>query len=58
MRASMVDEEAPQMRARVLAAGVSISRLEDVERSTTEGADTSFGTTEGADSSKPNPPAC
>ena len=43
----MVDEETRQMKARELAAGTSSSRVEVVERRTTEGADTAVGTTEG-----------
>lgn len=59
----MLDEGARQMRASELDARVSTSRLEDVERTTNEGADLDVGTTdcgpnEGAGFQKPNPPAC
>ena len=59
----MVDEEAWQIRARELDVEVSSSRLDDVERSTTEGpdiaADTTDGvpTTDGAGTAKLDPPA-
>ncbi|XP_025884999.2 uncharacterized protein [Solanum lycopersicum] len=62
-RDSLADEEARYMKARELVAGVSISRLEDVDRSTTEGAnvvaDTTEGvlTTDGLGSGQPDPPA-
>ena len=46
------------MRACALAAGGSSSRLDDVERSTTEGADIATNTTDGADSGKLDLPAC
>ena len=63
-RASLIDEEAQQMRARELAVGVSSSKLKDVDRSTTEGIDIFVGTTDGgpttkeASFGKPNPLAC
>ncbi|XP_027768212.1 uncharacterized protein LOC114074437 [Solanum pennellii] len=63
-RASLLDEESRQIRARELPAGASSSRFEDVERSTIEGAYISVGTTdggptiEGAGSEKPDPLAC
>ena len=62
-RAFLLDEEARQMKARELAARASSSKLDDVERSTTEGADiaedTTDGvpTTDGAGSGKTDPPA-
>ena len=62
-RASLMYEEARQMRAHELAAGASSSRIVDVERKTTDGdaiaADTTVGvpTPEGAGSEKQNPPA-
>ena len=43
-RASLVDEESRQMRACEFAAVASSSKLEDVERSTTEGADIAVDT--------------
>ena len=46
-RASMIDKETRQMRARELAPGTSSSKHEAIERSTTEGAEIDVGTTEG-----------
>ena len=63
-RASLIDKEARQMRARELFIGESSFRLEDVERSTTKGVDNSMGTTDdghttkGACSGKLNPLCC
>ena len=67
-RASLIDEQTRQMRARELSVGASRSRAEVVERSTTKGVDTAVGntegvstegvSTEGAGSGKPDPPAC
>ena len=62
-RDSLLDEEARQMRARELDAGASSSRVEVVEKSATEGADTVVGTTEGvptegADSGISYPASC
>ena len=60
----MVDEEALHIRERELTAWASSSRIDDVERSTTEGADIAVYTTDGvfntheASSGKPKPPAC
>ena len=63
MRSPLVYEEALPIRARELTTWASSSRLDDVERSTTEGADISIDTTDGvftndeASSEKPKPPA-
>lgn len=56
MRASLLDEEARQMRPHGLAAGASNSRLEVAERSTTEGAEIAVDTTDEVGSEKPHPP--
>ena len=63
-RASLINEEAQQMRARELAIGASSSKLEDVEKSTTEGAYIFVGTTDGGPTTegvvswKLDPPSC
>ena len=60
----MVDEEAWKIRARELDAKESSSMIEDVDRSTTEGADIATDTTDGvpttngAGSGQPDPRSC
>ena len=60
----MVDEEARKMRERELAGRACSSRLDDVERRSTEGAsiaaDTTYGvpTTDGVGYGKPDLPTC
>lgn len=62
--ASSVDKEASQMRAHELAAGISRSSLEDVERIRTEGDEIVENTNDGVTttnrvgSEKPDPPSC
>ena len=63
-RASLIYEEARQMRDQEVATGASSSRINDVEKSTTKGddyfADTTNGvpTTEGAGFGKSDQPSC
>ena len=63
-RDCLVDEKARQMRARELDAGASSSRLDDVDKRTTEGADIVEDTTDGvpindgAGSGESDPLAC
>ena len=63
-RASLIAEESRQLRVLKVAAGASISRIVEAERSTTDGVviveDTNDGvpTTEGAGFEKPDPLAC
>lgn len=63
-KASLIDEETYQMRARELVTGASSSILETVERETTKGAEIDVATTEGVPTTeivgfgKLNPRSC
>ena len=63
-RASLIDEEASQLRAIEFVVGAFSSRVAEAERRTTDGVviaeDTTDGvpTSEGAGYGKPNPPSC
>ena len=63
-RASLIDEEAHQMRAVELAAGASSSRNVEIAGGTADSVVNALDTTEGVQitevvgSGEPNPPAC
>ena len=62
-RASLIEEATHQKKAQELSVGVSSSKTEVIDRSTTKGADTAVGTTEGVrtegvGSEKLDLPAC